>query len=261
VTTDSTTVRVGLVVPSSNVTMEIEIPEMMRPAAPRSMSFHSSRMAMRQVSAEELRAMDGQALRCVDELADARVAAIAYACLVAVMVQGAGAHREIEGRLRDRLGERGSSAEIVSSAGALIATLRRLGAERIAIVAPYMKPLTQTVVDYLEGEGFSVVSSQSLEVADNYDVGCIAGGRVLDALDQLTLTGVDALVLSACVQMPSLSLVQSVEDSLGVPVVTAGTATAGALLDALGLDTGGVPGAAAGAWSNRPAVPGSRRSP
>jgi maleate isomerase len=42
-------------------------------------------------------------------------------------------------------------------------------------------------------------------------------------------------VVSACVQMPSLPLVQQVEDELGLPVLSAATAGAFTLLDQLGL--------------------------
>src|ERR1700722_11030189 len=136
--------------------METEIPEMVRRAGADPVSFHSSRMRMRQVSPEELRAMDAQAVRCIDELADAHVHAIAYACLVAVMVQGPGAHRVVEGRVQGPLAADGSDAPVISSAGALISTLGRLNADRVALVAPYLKPLTQTVAEYIEAEGIAV---------------------------------------------------------------------------------------------------------
>ena len=49
------------------------------------------------------------------------------------------------------------------------------------------------------------------------------------------------LVLSACVQMPSLPAIQTVEDEYGKPVVSAAVATAWAILQDLGLPTD-VPG-------------------
>jgi maleate isomerase len=52
---------------------------------------------------------------------------------------------------------------------------------------------------------------------------------------ELDTSDVDALVLSACVQMPSLPAIQPVEDAVGVPVVSSATATTYALLVALGL--------------------------
>jgi maleate isomerase len=46
----------------------------------------------------------------------------------------------------------------------------------------------------------------------------------------------DALVLSACVQMPSLSAIQTVEDAAGLPVLSAATATVFTILSELGLE-------------------------
>ena len=54
---------------------------------------------------------------------------------------------------------------------------------------------------------------------------------------RVDLTGCDALVLSACVQMPSLPSIDPVERACGLPVVAAATATTFAMLDALGLST------------------------
>jgi maleate isomerase len=61
---------------------------------------------------------------------------------------------------------------------------------------------------------------------------------------KLDLSGVDGLILSACVQMPSLPAVQKVQDMIGLPVITAATCTAREILTSLGLDPV-VPGAGA----------------
>src|SRR5688572_31162126 len=83
--------RIGQIVPSSNTTMETEIPAMLRAREqhfPERFTFHSSRMRMQRVSAEELQAMNREGLRCAAELADARVDLMSTACLVAIMAQG-----------------------------------------------------------------------------------------------------------------------------------------------------------------------------
>ena len=248
--TAPSTQRVGLIVPSSNVTMEIEIPAMLRRSAgEREFSFHSSRMAMKKVSASELKEMDGQSLRCASELSDAHVEVLAYACLVAVMVQGPGAHRRIEERLTQIVKDQGLSSPVISSAGALVETLKRLNAKRIAVVAPYMPHLTQSVVEYLEAEGIETADSKSLCVPDNYEVGCISGDRVQAAVRELDFVDVDALVLSACVQMPSLGVLESVQNGFDIPVITAGSCTSAALLSAMGRDASVIPGGAGKAWT------------
>ena len=72
--------RIGLVVPSSNITVETEVPALLARHGGERFSFHSSRMRMHTVSPEQLRAMNTQRERCVGELADARVDALLYAC-------------------------------------------------------------------------------------------------------------------------------------------------------------------------------------
>jgi maleate isomerase len=227
--------RIGLVVPSSNVTVETEMPALLSRHRSARFSFHSTRMRMHTVSPEELRAMNAQRGRCVDEIGDAGVDAVLYACLVALMAQGAGEHRRTEGAVVDQLAERGLAPRVTSSAGALVHALRATGAERVALVMPYLRPVAELVVAYVEAEGFTVTGWRALEVADNAEVGCIPGDRVRDAARSLDLAGTDALVLSACVQMPSLPLVQQAEDELGLPVLSAATAGAFTLLDQLGL--------------------------
>ncbi|KAA9166528.1 maleate cis-trans isomerase [Amycolatopsis acidicola] len=229
--------RIGLIVPSSNVTVETELPALLA-RHPGRFSFHASRMRMHQVSPEELKAMNAQRERCVGELADAHVDALLYACLVALMAQGPGEHQRVETEIRARLAD----TEILSSAGALVTGLRALGASRIALVTPYLRPLAEQVVAYLEAEGFTVVDWAALEVGDNTEVGCIPGERVLTAARGLDLTSADALIISACVQMPSLDLVAPAEEEFGLPVLSAATAGAHAVLTALGLDPV-VPGA------------------
>src|SRR5882724_267011 len=139
--------RIGQIVPSSNTTMETEIPAMLRAreaVEPERFTFHSSRMRMKNVTKEELKAMDADSDRCALELSDAHVDVLGYACLVAIMSMGRGYHRTSEERLHDRTVENGAPAPVVTSAGALVHGLHTLGARKIALLAPYMRPLTQT---------------------------------------------------------------------------------------------------------------------
>lgn len=227
--------RVGLVVPSSNVTVETEMPRILARAPGSGFTFHSSRMRMHSVTTEQLRAMNAQRERCIMEIGDAGVDVVLYACLVAIMAAGPGEHRNVELAIAEQLAAGGSRTKVLSSAGALVTALRDLGAARVALVMPYLKPLAQRVVDYIEAEGFQVARWRALEVADNTEVGCIPGNRVMEAARSLDLAGVDVLVISCCVQMPSLDLVQNAEVELGLPVISAATAGAYSILRSLGL--------------------------
>jgi maleate isomerase len=231
--------RIGQIVPSSNTTMETEIPAMLRAREairPERFTFHSSRMRMKKVTKEELAAMDAESDRCALELSDARVDVLGYACLVAIMSMGKGYHRVSEKRLHERTRDNGAPAPIVTSAGALIEGLQALGARKIALIAPYMKPLTRLVIDYIEAEGVEVVDSVALEIADNLAVGAHDPAELVGISGRLKTSDVDAVVLSACVQMPSLSAIPTVESRLDRPVVSAAVCTTFRMLQELGLE-------------------------
>lgn len=231
--------RIGQIVPSSNITMETEIPAMLmgrQAIRPERFSFHSSRMRMKQVTKEELKAMDADSVRCAEELADAKVDVIGYACLVAIMSMGPGYHRTAEEKLAKIVAENGHSARVVSSAGALVGALQDLGAKRISIITPYMKPLTRLVVEYVESEGIEVQDAISLEVADNVAVGRLDPMALVDVYQRLDTRNADAVVLSACVQMPSLAAIPVVQAREERPVLSAAVATTYQILNAIGLE-------------------------
>lgn len=237
--------RIGQIVPSSNTTMETEIPALLNAQASVSgnrFTFHASRMRMKTVEKSELAAMDAQSDRCAAELSDARMDVLGYACLVAIMSMGHSYHRVSQQRLAQVVADNGAPAPVVTSAGALVNGLGVLGAKKVALVAPYMKPLTQMVVDYIEHEGFEVTDWHALEVPDNLEVGLLDPAQLPDIVAAMDWRDVDAIVLSACVQMPSLAAISRVEELTGKPVITAAVATAYSMLTALGLSTE-VPGA------------------
>ena len=230
--------KIGQIVPSSNVTMETEIPALFRAREeiyPERFTFHSSRMRMKHVNKEELAKMDAQSDACAIELSDAQVDVMGYACLVAIMSMGKGYHCISQSRLHQQTVDNDFPTPIVTSAGALIEGLQALGVKNIAVVAPYMKPLTQLVVDYIEDQGFTVKDWVALEVADNLEVAALDPNNLKEIYKQLNLDGVEALVLSACVQMPSLPAVDAIEQEINIPVTTAAICTTYSMLKKLGL--------------------------
>jgi len=219
--------------------METEIPAMLRAretVEPERFTFHSSRMRMKKVTREELAAMDADSDRCAAELADARVDVLGYACLVAIMSMGEGYHRQSQTRLQCVTEkESGARIPVVTSAGALVDSLKTMKARKIAMVAPYVKALTCMVADYIEAEGIEVADHVALEIPDNLEVGRRDPLALVDIYKRLALSGVDVLVLSSCVQMPSLAAVPIVERECGLPVISASIATTYQMLKTLGL--------------------------
>jgi maleate isomerase len=231
--------RIGQIVPSSNTTMETEIPAMLRAREairPARFTFHSSRMRMHKVTKEELEAMNREGLRCAAELADARVDVMSTACLVAIMAMGPGYHRQVERELTEVARANRCEAPVMTSAGALVEGLHIMGAKKISLLAPYMRPLTKLVVEYIENEGIEVIDARSFEIPDNLDVGRRDPALLVEDVGRLNTANADVVVLSACVQLQSLPSIQIVEDRLGIPVTSTAICTTRRMLDHLGLE-------------------------
>ena len=236
---DATTqaIRVGLIVPSSNVTMETEIPAMLHrreQSQPERFTFHSSRVRMKRVEPAELAAMNAQGADAAAALADADCDVIAYACLVAAMLDPRG-YPAIEADLRMAARTDDREIPVISSAGALVEAIKQLGARTVAVVAPYLPALTQTVLAELNNAGIDVCDSISLGVDDNLKVAQLPPSQLPELARQLDTARADAVILSACVQMPSLASIATVEAELNRPVLSAATATTWKILDVLGL--------------------------
>ncbi len=233
------TYRIGQIVPSSNITMETEIPAIFnarQTILPERFTYHSSRMRMKKVTKEELEAMDAMSLKCAIELSDAHMDVMGYACLVAIMSMGRGYHCVSEVNLHQETVANGFPTPIVTSAGALVGGLKVLGAKRISIITPYMRPLTDLVVDYLEHQGFEVIDSIALEIPDNLEVAAQDPANLLEIVKRLDVTGADVVVASACVQMPSLGAIDAMEKQIGLPVTSAAVCTAYEMMKRLGLE-------------------------
>ena len=249
--------RVGLIVPSSNTTMETEVPAILRGherVRPETFTFHSARIRMR--AGDPGRAhSDGPKSPGAAALADADgLMLMAYACLVATMSQGDSAHLIVRpggatAGARRPGGSRWSHRR--GPAGQALEGLHDLGAKKVAVIAPYMKPLTATggadtlnTTGALEGRRLHQprvcpTTSRSARWTRHRTCRPGGGGRPPH--------GADALVLSACVQMPSLPVLQAVQDQFDIPVVSAAAATAWRILIDLGLDPV-APGAPAPCW-------------
>jgi maleate isomerase len=114
--------------------------------------------------------------------------------------------------------------------------LKLAGVRSVSLVTPYVQALTDLVVDYIVNEGIQVVDSIALCIADNLAVGRRDPGDLLGDIERLNTRGVDAVVVSACVQMPSLPVIPRVEDRLGLPVTSAAVCTARSMMRALKLE-------------------------
>ncbi|WP_254546153.1 maleate cis-trans isomerase family protein [Halomarina pelagica] len=224
--------RLGVVVPSSNTTVEPEFAAWTPPRA----SIHAARMPLVEVTVEALDAMAADAVAAAERLAHADVDAVAYACTTGSLIHGHGFDADLERRLREATG-----APAVATALSVRRALDALDATTVAVATPYTDALNEREREYLEDAGFDVRHLDGLGIERNADIGRLTpdDAREQAASVLAAASDADALFVS-CTNYPTLAAVERL--ARDVPTVTSNLATLWDLCRVAGLDAGFLPG-------------------
>jgi maleate cis-trans isomerase len=127
-------------------------------------------------------------------------------------------------------------APIITAPLALVAELKALSAQRIALVSPYPNAIMLAAVAWWRDQGFEVVRQGGVDIQSN-DTVKIYGLQSEDAwqfLQTMDIGNAEAVVLSGT-GMPSLPLIQKATAHFGVPVISSNLALARQGLKRFGL--------------------------
>ena len=210
--------RIGFLVPPGNPTIEPE----MAALAPPGVSLHFNRMptsgpvgthAGQQERNRAMLAGVDEAARLLAMLAP-RVIVLAHTATSYTL----GAEAEAALVLRQ---EAATGTRFVTAFGCVLAALAFLGVRRLAYATPYGADLTEAGRANLVAHGFDVVSVARLEgvrnIYEESEERAYAAGRMADRPEA------EAVFLSGT-GMPTLGMLQALEDDLGKPVLSANAA-------------------------------------
>src|SRR5271169_2885669 len=210
--------RLGFLVPPGNPTVE---PEMMM-LAPKGVSLHFNRMIARGTPG----APDGQSERnrtMIDNI-DASIEMLALVNPdVIVLAHTATSYylgRQGEAELIARL-EKSTETRIVTAFGSVLRALERLNVRKLALGAPYSRETTLQGKAHLEAHGLEVVKFDNLKGVTNiYDETAERAYRLARIVDT---PEAEAVFLTGT-GMPTLPVLEALEQDLGKPVISSASA-------------------------------------
>lgn len=223
--------RIGLLVPSSNTTVE---PEFYR-ALPADVTLHVARLYLAQIATDSIantvRDLETQSRN----LATADVDVIVLGAAAPSFLKGLGYDHEMTAKIEAASGKRATTTST-----ALIEALKHLGVSRIVLGAAYDDKVNAIAQSFLEANGFNVLAAKGLGLVDNLVVGRLDVSSAYELARQIDRPDAEAIVL-ACTNWKTMDMLERLEQELGKPVVSTTQVSIWAALRALGR-TEAVPG-------------------
>jgi maleate isomerase len=210
--------RLGFLVPPGNPTVE---PEMMT-LAPQGVSLHFNRMIARGTpgslagQSERNRMMVDNIDTAIEMLALVKPDVIVLAHTATSYHLG----RDGEAALAARL-ETSTGTRVVTAFGAVLRALERLNVRKLALGAPYSRDTTLAGKAHLEAHGLQVVNFDNLQGVTNiYDETAERAYRLARVID---CAQAEAVFLTGT-GMPTLPVLEALEQDLGKPVISSASA-------------------------------------
>ena len=207
--------RIGLIIPSSNTTMEEEF----RRILPEGVSLHISRIQLREVTKEELIKMEKGLERAAEELKDTDADIIVFGCTTGSLIGGYGYDEKISKEI-----EKISGKKALTTSTAVLKALNTFQAKRIVIATPYIKEVNMEEKKFLEDNGFTVIDIKGLGLKNNLDIGKQSPHITYRLVKSLNIANADCIFIS-CTNFRTLEIINPLEEDLNIPIITSNQAT------------------------------------
>jgi maleate cis-trans isomerase len=206
--------RIGLIIPSSNRLTE---PQMHR-YAPEGVIVHVTRLRMTGAHHVPLSDLLPRIVESSLALADAHCDAIVFHCTASSMEAGLSGEQCVLEAMRTA-----TERAVASTATATLAAMRALDMHRIALFSPYIAATHAHEIDFLEEAGLRVVGGRCLALGGGDEYTGVPPSEWLRIGRSETPPDADGVFLS-CTNIHSPDVIDSLEQSLGRPVVTSNQA-------------------------------------
>jgi maleate isomerase len=208
--------KIGLIYPAAGWVMEPEFNAM----SPEGVAAFTTRVSLKDVSAEELSKIGDRAVEAAKLLAEAPMDVIALGCTSGSFVNG----YEYDQNLIKRMAQISGGIPSTTTSTAVVNALKTLGAKKIAIATPYIDEVNIKAKEYFEACGFEVVKLKGLQLLYDTEIDNVDLEHVYKLAKEVDTADADAVAI-LCTGIRSVPVLQALETDLGKPVISAIQAT------------------------------------
>jgi len=223
--------RVGVIVPQSNTTNEVEFNRL----APPRLSFHFARIPLHQNMDRDshLRGLIRDLTVAATHLGSCDCDLIVFGCTSDSMAFG-------DEKLVPVISE-ASGAVAITTATAITSTLMGLDVTQIAMASPYTDETNKREAGFLQHAGFNVLATAGLSLNTSLDqikkMSRVTPTEVYQLARSVDCADAEALLI-CCTDFNTLDIIEKLETEIGKPVVSSNVATFATAMQHLGVPAG-----------------------
>jgi maleate isomerase len=224
--------RIGILYPASGLVDD----EFYR-LAPPGVSVHVHRVAAHgNISADKVKSFSevDNLAKIAKDLEPVRPTCIAWACTAGSFLVGKDGSRRQVAALAERTG-----TLFTNTSESMLQALRHLGVKRLGVGTPYPDDFNAPIVNFLEDHGFKVMKIDNLRLQNDWEIGTATPETIYALARRVAVAGTDAVFLS-CTGLEALDLLDTMEQDLGKPVLSANQVTMWNALRLCGIATKGL---------------------
>ena len=214
--------RLGLLIPSSNTTMEVEFARVIYKNE-FNITLHISRLSLTSVDPTSLYNMKKELKPELQKLKDADIDFVIYGCTSGSLLEGKKFSDQIIKEINDHLGNKNRSS---TTSQCVLNNLKILNVKRIAVITPYNDKINILEKNFLENNGYKVIKIKGMQLQQNLEIGSISSEELLQFITQTLDSSieVEALFIS-CTNLPTFEIISQLEDKLRIPVISSNSAS------------------------------------
>jgi maleate isomerase len=208
--------RIGLLVPSTNTTMEQDLQRALAGVA----TVHTARMHLVETTEKDESVMLDEYLPgALEDIATLEPDVVVFGCTSAGALRGPDYDRELCQRIQNRTG-----APTISTINAAATALKESGHPCVSVLTPYIEELSSRVRASIESAGVEVIDIKGLGILRGLDLSKPTPSEIAKhAIDLIRATKPPMLFIS-CTDFRSLEAVKEIEEATGTPVMTSNLA-------------------------------------
>ena len=221
--------RTGLLIPSSNTTIEREY----HAIGPKETSWHFGRVTMTRVDRDGITAQDPEIDVEAAKLGAAHPHVVLFCQSAASFVMGPAYDDTLKARI-----EKAAGAPGLVAGATMVDLLKALGVGRLALATPFTDAINDATRSYFESHGFSVAGLSGLGIVTNFDIAALDEAALTGLATSVDQSDAEAIVMPGG-NMPCLAHITAMEAAVGKPIITTNLAGMWAIARTLGFTLSG----------------------